>query len=68
MLRSIFEPKMEEVTRTWNKQHNMELHNSLVRFSASVNKTIKSRARWEGQVAHVEEKRNSYKILIGTSK
>jgi hypothetical protein len=48
----------------WKKLHNGELHN--LYFSPSIIRTITSRRmRWGGHVAHMGEKRNAYRILIG---
>jgi hypothetical protein len=50
MVRRIFGPKREEVTRSWGKLHNEELHN--LYSSPSIIKMIKSRSmRWIGHVA-----------------
>jgi hypothetical protein len=65
-LRKIFGPKRDEMTGGWRKLHDEELHNlysspSIIRLKQS---------RWMGwalNVARMEEKRNSYKILMGES-
>jgi hypothetical protein len=50
MLRRIFGPKREEVTRSWRKLHNEELHN--LHSSPSIIRMIKSRRlRGSGHVA-----------------
>jgi hypothetical protein len=62
-LRRIYGPKREEVAGGWTRLHNEELRN----FYASPNiiRVIKSRIRWVGNVACVEEMRNTYNTLVG---
>jgi hypothetical protein len=62
VLRTIFGPKRDEVTRDWGKVHNVELHN--LYFSPNIIRMIKSR-RWAGHVARIGAKRNAYGILVG---
>jgi hypothetical protein len=64
VLRKIFGPKWDEVTGEWRKLHNEELRD--LYSSPSIIKIIKSRRmRWEGHVAHMGEKRNAYRLLVG---
>ena len=64
VLRGIFGPKKDEVTREWRKLHNEEL-NDLYSLSITV-RTIKSRRmRWAGHVARMEEGRGVHKVLVG---
>jgi hypothetical protein len=64
VLRRIFGPKRDEVTREWRKLHNEELHD--LYSSPSINRIIKSRRmRWAGHVARTEERRNAYRLLLG---
>jgi hypothetical protein len=52
------------VTGEWRKLHNEELRD--LYSSPSIIRIIKSRRmRWEGHVARMGEKRNSYRLLVG---
>jgi hypothetical protein len=64
VLRRIFGPKRDEVTGEWGKLHNEELRDLCP--SSSIIRKIKSRRmRWEGHVARMGEKRNTYRLLVG---
>jgi hypothetical protein len=64
VLRRLFGPKRDEVTREWRKLHNEELRD--LYSSPSIIRIIKSRRmRWAGQVAQMVEKRNAYRLLVG---
>jgi hypothetical protein len=64
VLRRIFGPKRDEVTRGWRKLYNEELHN--LYSSPSIIRIINSRRmRCVGHVARMGEKRNAYRILVG---
>jgi hypothetical protein len=64
VLRRIFGPKRNGVTRGRRKLHKEELHNSY--SSPSKIRIIKSRRmRWAGHVARMGEKRNVYSLLVG---
>jgi hypothetical protein len=64
VLRRIFGPKRDEVTGSWRKLHNEELHN--LYSSSSIIRIIKSRRmRYAGHVARMGEKKNEYRILVG---
>ena len=63
-LRKMFGPKRDEVTRERRKLHNAEFNDlysspNIVRVSKS------SRIRWAGHVAHMDERRGVYRILLG---
>jgi hypothetical protein len=62
VLRRIFGPKRDEVTGRWRKLHNEELRDL---YSSPCIIIIKlRRMRWSGHVARMEEKRNSYRLLV----
>ena len=64
MLRRIFGPKRDEVTREWRKLHNEELND--LYSSPNIVRVIKSRRmRWTGHVAHMGKKRGVYRFLVG---
>jgi hypothetical protein len=67
MLRRIFGPKRDQVTGGWRKLRNEELHN--LYSTPSITRMIKSRRmRFTGHVACMGEKRNAYRILVGSEK
>jgi hypothetical protein len=64
VLRRIFGPKRDEMVGSWRKLHNVEIHN--LYSSPDIIRLIKSmKTRWVGHVAHIEQKRNEYKVLVG---
>jgi len=64
MLRRIFEPKRDEVTREWGKLHNEEL-NDLYSSSIIFRVITSRRMRWAGHVARMMERRGAYIVLVG---
>ena len=64
MLRRIFGPKRDQVTRRWRELHNEELHN-LYSSPSIVRMTKSRRIRWAGHGAQMGETRNGYRILLG---
>jgi hypothetical protein len=52
VLRSIFEPKRDEVTGEWRKLHNEELH-ILYSFPNIIMQIKSRRMRWVGHVARM---------------
>jgi hypothetical protein len=64
VLRRIFGPKRDEITRGWRKLHTVELHNMYP--SPNVIIIMKSRRiRWAGHVIRMVDKRNAYRIFVG---
>ena len=60
VLRRIFGPKRDEVTREWRRLHNEELY--ALYSSTNIIRFIKSgRLRW----AQMRERRGAYRVLVG---
>ena len=64
MLRRIFGPKKDEVTRERRKLHNEEL-NDLCSSPSIVRVNKSKRMRWVGQVARMGESSDVYRVLVG---
>jgi hypothetical protein len=64
VLRRIFGLRRVEVTGEWRKLHNEELHN-LYSSPDVIRMIISRRMMWTGHVTRMEEKRNTYRILVG---
>jgi hypothetical protein len=60
VLRRIFGPNRDEVTRVWRKLHNEKLHNL---YSSPT--IVRLRMRWAGNVAWLGERRGVYRVLVG---
>ena len=64
VLRRVFGPKRDEVTREWRKLHNEEL--SDLYSLPNIVRVVKSiRMRWTGHVARVVEGRGVHRVLMG---
>ena len=64
VLRRIFGPKRDGVTREGRKLHNEELND--LYSSPNIVRLIKSRImRWAGHVARMEKGRGVHKVLVG---
>jgi hypothetical protein len=64
VLRRIFGPKRDEVTREWRRLHNEELN--YLYSSPNIITVIKSRRmRWVGHVARMGEGRGAHRIFVG---
>jgi hypothetical protein len=64
VLRRIFGPKSDQVTREWRKLHNEEL-NALCSLPNLVRVIKSRRMRWAGHVARMGEGRGAYRVLVG---
>jgi hypothetical protein len=66
VLRRIFGQKRDEVTGSWRKLYDEELHNLYP--SPSIIRMIQSgRRKWTGHISQMEDKKNAYRILVGKS-
>ena len=64
MLRRLFGPTRNEVTREWRKLHNQELRD--LYSIPNILRVVKSRRmRWVGHVARVGEGRGVHRFLVG---
>ena len=63
VLRKIFGAKRDQITGEWRKLHNSELH--VLYSSPNIIRSLKlRRVRWSGNVAGMEQSRNTYRILV----
>ena len=62
VLRKIFGAKRDEITTELRKLHNAELH--ALYSSPNMIRNLKSRLRWAGHVARMEQFRNAYRVLV----
>ena len=64
VLRRIFQPKRDKVTREWRKLLNEELND--LYCSQNIFRVIKSRQmRWASHVARMDVSRGVYRVLVG---
>ena len=64
VLRRIFGPSRDEVTREWRRLHNEELND--LYSSPNIVRVIKSRRmRWAVHVARMGEEIGAYRVLVG---
>jgi hypothetical protein len=63
VLRRIFGPMRDEVTREWRKLHNEELNDMY--SSYNIFRVIKSiRTRWARHVARMGKRKGAYRMLV----
>jgi hypothetical protein len=66
VLRRIFGPRRDEITREWRKLYNEELND--LYYSPNIVLVIKSRRmRWAGHIAHIGDRRALYRVVVGKS-
>ena len=67
VLGKIMRAKRDEITGEWRKFNNAELY-ALYSSPYIIRKLKSGPLRWAGHVAHTEQSRNAYRVLIGKSK
>jgi len=63
VLRRLFGPRRDEVTGEWRRLHDEELND--LYSSPNILRVIKSRMRWVGHVARIDEEWRVYWFLVG---
>jgi len=64
VLRRIFGPRRDEVTREWRKLHNQRLNDMYC--SPNIVRVLKSRRiGWAENVARIRERRSVFRVLVG---
>jgi hypothetical protein len=66
VLRRVFRPKRDEVTREWRKLHNEEL-NDLYSIPNIVRVIKSRRMRWAGLVVRMGVERGVHRVMVGKS-
>jgi hypothetical protein len=66
VLRRIFGTNKDEVTEEWRKLHNEEV-NDLYSSPNIIRKVKSRRKRWAGHVAHIGERGDAYRVLVGNT-
>jgi hypothetical protein len=64
VLRRVFGPKRDDVTKEWRKLHNEDL-NDLYSLPNIVRVVKLRRIRWAGHVARMGKDRGAYRVLVG---
>jgi hypothetical protein len=64
VLRRIFGPEMDEVTRTWRRLHSKEL-NALYSSPNSIHAIKQRTLGWTGRVACIRARRRAYRVYWG---